>query len=140
VFPFTSNVVWLDIPNLRNAMHPFLLWLPLASFAAGQTLIQPRQASSYGSCKEISFSHPAWYLWDPTLVTINGTTIGDFGVGLQNTANGGDFICLVESVELAPDSNGPWYNCSIPTAKFRPNLTTNSLEFSESWVCEDDPT
>jgi hypothetical protein len=96
------------------------------------------------NCKEISFSEPRWYLYDPSFVVYNyltGLSHGDIGFGASNAATGSQFECFVKDINLAPAAGeGKWYNCSIPGAQFRFNLTSNVVELKQSWVCDNAPT
>jgi hypothetical protein len=93
-------------------------------------------------CREASFSSPRWYLYDPSFLVYNYSTggrTGSAGFAAANSANGKNFDCYAENINLMPNET-QWYNCSIPSTIFSYNMTAEVFSIKESWVCDEDPT
>ena len=103
----------------------------------------PTQAPipSEEKCIEESFSSPKWGIYDPALITVNGSSggsQGDIRFLTMNTATGVVANCTAKNIELDP--KGPnaadfWHNCSIPDLFFQFNLTSFDLRLKGTWSC-----
>lgn len=95
-------------------------------------------------CKDASFSDPKWYLYDPQYTVYNyssGGRTGDVGFAGYNVAMDINAQCFARKVNLAPKTGEDnWHDClTPPNTRFRFNLTANTMEIKQSWVCNNAP-
>jgi len=126
-----------------------MLLLPLvllfaAPFGKAQSAALLRRQYDNGdaiNCKELSFSGPEWYLFDPNFTMYTGGTTGDIGFSVYNIASNGSFDCYARGVDLSlPGNVTEWHNCSIPDAQFTFRVPSNStsgvIGLRQTWICD----
>ncbi|KAK3312032.1 hypothetical protein B0H66DRAFT_585215 [Apodospora peruviana] len=92
-------------------------------------------------CIEESFSNPRWGIYDPALITVNGSSggsMGDIRFLTMNAATGVVANCTANNIELDPkgaDALAVWHNCSIPNLFFQFGLTDFELRLKGTWSC-----
>ncbi|KAK3371055.1 hypothetical protein B0T24DRAFT_680181 [Lasiosphaeria ovina] len=92
-------------------------------------------------CIEASLTSPKWGIYNPALVTVNGSSggsMGDIRFLTENTATRVVANCTAENIDLDPkgdDALTLWHNCSIPNLFFQFNLTTLDLRLQGTWQC-----
>lgn len=107
--------------------------------------LHPRQydPSNPVNCKEVSFTAPEWYLYDPNYTVFNyttGGTHGDVGLGAYNVATNLTFDCYARGVDLTRSAEAlEWHNCSVPATEFSFSLATNSFGLRQRWICDNAP-
>ena len=92
-------------------------------------------------CVEISFTEPAWGIYDPALTSVNassGGTQGDIRFLAVNSATGVQATCRAQNIELDP--TGPqldvWQNCSVPGLQFQFILSLFEVKLRGTWSCD----
>ncbi|KAK4210554.1 hypothetical protein QBC37DRAFT_442656 [Rhypophila decipiens] len=120
-----------------------------ATWSSGLS-VQPRQywpdptkepIPSEEECILESFSSPKWGIYDPALITVNGSSggsMGDIRFLTMNTATGLVANCTANNIELDPkglDALEFWHNCSVPNLFFQFNLTSFELRLKGTWTC-----
>lgn len=94
------------------------------------------------SCLEASFTSPRWGIYNPTLVTVNGSSggsQGDIRFLTVNFATNVSAACIARNIDLdpkGPDALDIWHDCDIPNLKFQFNLTSFDMRLRGSWVCD----
>ncbi|KAM7189426.1 hypothetical protein V8F20_010156 [Naviculisporaceae sp. PSN 640] len=124
---------------------------PAPSSLSPDLAIEPRQywpdptkdpIPTEEECLLQSFSSPNWGIYDPALITVNGSSdgsIGDIRFLTMNTATGVVANCTAKNIELDPKVKGGdtelWHNCSIPNLFFQFDLTAFDLRLKGTWTC-----
>ncbi|KAK3680822.1 hypothetical protein B0T22DRAFT_524142 [Podospora appendiculata] len=111
----------------------------LACHVSAQSYWDPSSPISSANCIEDSFSSPRWGIYNPALVSVNGSsggTLGDIRFLTVNSASGVVANCTANNIDLDPRPVGIWHNCSIPNLYFQFNLTTLDLKIKGSWTCD----
>ena len=94
------------------------------------------------SCTEASFTSPRWGIYNPTLVTVNGSSggsQGDIRFLTVNSATNVSAACIARNIDLdpkGPDALDIWHDCDIPNLKFQFNLTSFDMRLRGSWHCD----
>lgn len=122
---------------------PYLLILTAKGVDSHQLHVRQDDSSNPVNCKDVSFTAPEWYLYDPNYTIFNyttGGTRGDVGVGAYNVATNQTFDCYAGDVDLARPGDAPeWHNCSVPDTEFSFSLDTNSFGLRQRWICDNAP-
>ncbi|KAK3386838.1 hypothetical protein B0H63DRAFT_500485 [Podospora didyma] len=93
------------------------------------------------SCVEASLSDPKWGIYNPALVTVNGSSggsMGDIRFLTINSASGVVANCTAYNIDLDPRGEGSrdlWHNCSIPNLQFQFNLEFLEMRLKGTWDC-----
>lgn len=94
------------------------------------------------SCTETSFTSPRWGIYNPTLVTVNGSSggsQGDIRFLTVNFATNVSAACIAKNIDLdpkGPDALNIWHDCEIPNLKFQFNLTSFDMRLRGFWTCD----
>ncbi|KAK3938164.1 hypothetical protein QBC46DRAFT_265931 [Diplogelasinospora grovesii] len=93
-------------------------------------------------CLETSLTNPKWGIFDPALITVNGSnggSHGDIRFLTVNSATGLVANCTANNIELdpkGPDALSMWHNCSVPNLFFQFNLTSMDMRLKGTWSCD----
>ncbi|KAK4167482.1 hypothetical protein QBC43DRAFT_363416 [Cladorrhinum sp. PSN259] len=118
--------------------------------AASSGVMRPRQywgpdnnssTPTPQECVEISFTEPAWGIYDPALTSVNassGGTQGDIRFLAINSATRVEAACRAQNIELEPTGAqlDAWHNCSIPDLQFQFILSSFEVKLRGSWSCD----
>ncbi|KAK4224380.1 hypothetical protein QBC38DRAFT_485585 [Podospora fimiseda] len=88
-------------------------------------------------CIEISFTEPAWGIYDPALTSVNassGGTQGDIRFLAINSATRVETTCRAQNIELDPTTD-IWHNCSSSDLQFQFILSSFQLKLRGTWSC-----
>ncbi|KAK0667089.1 hypothetical protein QBC41DRAFT_142011 [Cercophora samala] len=100
----------------------------------------PSLPPSAQDCLRLSFSEPAWSIYDPALLSVNvsdGGTQGDIRFYTRNVATGQHADCRVTNIELNPKGAqlDTWYNCNITDLEFQFLLDDFRVRLRGGWKC-----
>ncbi|KAK4173516.1 hypothetical protein QBC36DRAFT_245298 [Triangularia setosa] len=100
----------------------------------------PSLPPSPEDCLRLSFSEPAWSIYDPALLSVNvsdGGTQGDIRFYTRNVATGQHADCRVTNIELNPKGTQleTWYNCNITDLQFQFLLDDFQVRLRGGWKC-----
>jgi hypothetical protein len=117
---------------------------------AATRLDQLRQAlasntGAAANCSDVSLSRPEWYVYYPTLTTVNastGGTTGDVQFQAFNLMTGQSSNCSAHNIDLEPgtaEAQSVWHKCSTPETVFQFKLSTLEMRLNSTWTCGDLP-
>ncbi|KAK4198081.1 hypothetical protein QBC40DRAFT_308523 [Triangularia verruculosa] len=100
----------------------------------------PSLPPSPEDCLRLSFSEPAWSIYDPALLSVNvsdGGTQGDIRFYTRNVATGQHADCRVTNIELNPKGAQleTWYNCNVTDLQFQFLLDDFQVRLRGGWKC-----
>ncbi|KAK3984317.1 hypothetical protein QBC44DRAFT_253153 [Cladorrhinum sp. PSN332] len=130
--------------------YPTLILGIFASHVAASGVLRPRQywpdpdpndtvpTPTPQECVEISFTEPAWGIYDPALTSINassGGTQGDIRFLAINSATRVEASCKAQNIELDPTGAqlDVWHDCSIPNLQFQFILSLFEVKLRGTW-------
>lgn len=102
----------------------------------------PSLPPSPEDCLRLSFSEPAWSIYDPALLSVNvsdGGTQGDIRFYTRNVATGQHADCRVTNIELNPKGAQleTWHNCNVTDLQFQFLLDDFQVRLRGGWKCAD---